>query len=350
MFQVCGIPECSSFNLWLYVVVPAAVALVLVVLIIGLCCMRQTRKKPLSVTGSSPRSFVNPSTTTSQHNYSEMEMNSLLPSQNGSTPAKQQQARAREFPISAVRFVQEMGDGVFGKVYRGELGGIVGGVTTLVAVKTLKPGANQQTRQDFHRESELMVDLRHPNIVCLLGVVLKDDPKCLIFEFMPRGDLHEFLTQHSPQSDIMAMSVSSVADNERNLDHGDMSYISIQIAAGMEYLSSHHFVHRDLAARNCLVGENLTVKISDFGLSRDIYAADYYRMQTKSMVPIRWMPPESIFFGKFTTESDIWSFGVIMWEIYSYGLQVTFTNRDIIWAREHKTLVLMRSYIKLTLL
>ena len=285
--------------------------------------LRQTRKKPLSVTASSPRSFINPSSAASQHNYSEMEMNSLLPSQNGSTPCKLQKVRAREFPISAVRFIQEMGDGVFGKVYRGELGGIVGGVTTLVAVKTLKPGANQQTRGDFQRESELMADMRHPNIVCLLGVVLKDDPQCLIFEHMPQGDLHEFLIMHSPRTDI-ATSMTSEVDNDRILDHGDMSYITIQIAAGMEYLSSHHFVHRDLAARNCLVGENLTVKISDFGLSRDIYAADYYRMQTKSLVPIRWMPPESIFFGKFTTESDIWSFGIIMWEIYSYGLQVRF--------------------------
>ena len=176
-----------------------------------------------------------------------MEMNSLLPPGSSSTSMKIQKVRAREFPISAVRFVQEMGDGAFGKVYRGELGGIVGGVTSLVAVKTLKPGANTNSRADFQRESEMMADLRHPNIVCLLGMVTKDEPQCLIFEWMAQGDLHEYLLSHSPKSDLaFSLTGSCDGDTERILDHGDMSYIAIQISSGMEYLAQHQYIHRSV--------------------------------------------------------------------------------------------------------
>ena len=203
------------------------------------CYFRSGNKKPLSVATSSPRSFINPSSG-SAHNHSEMEMNSLLPNSQTMSSNKLPKVRAREFPISAVRFVQEMGDGVFGKVYRGELGGIVGGSSTLVAVKTLKIGANQATRGDFQRDSELMADLRHPNIVCLLGVVLKDEPQCLIFEYMPQGDLHEYLLVHSPKSQEMPLSLSTASGEEgeggRVLDHGDMAYIAIQVHFSKTFL------------------------------------------------------------------------------------------------------------------
>lgn len=222
--------------------------------------------------------------------------------------------RVRQYMLHHVRFVEELGEGAFGKVYKGELTQM-NGERIYVAVKALKENASAKTQADFRREIDLISDLKHDNIVCILGVVLKEEPLCMLFEYMAQGDLHEFLISHAPSENCMG-----------SLSPTQFLHISLQICDGMEYLASHHYVHRDLAARNCLVGDNLTVKISDFGLSRDIYSSDYYRVQSKSLLPVRWMPSESILYGKFTTESDVWSFGVVLWEIYSYGLQVNIST------------------------
>lgn len=190
--------------------------------------------------------------------------------------------RVRQYMLHHVRFVEELGEGAFGKVYKGELTQ-PNGERIFVAVKALKENASAKTQADFRREIDLISDLKHDNIVCILGVVLKEEPLCMLFEYMAQGDLHEFLISHAPSDNCMG-----------SLSPTQFLHISLQICDGMEYLASHHYVHRDLAARNCLVGDNLTVKISDFGLSRDIYSSDYYRVQSKSLLPVRWMPSESI--------------------------------------------------------
>lgn len=227
--------------------------------------------------------------------------------------------------------MEELGECTFGKIYKGHL--YLPGMehAQLVAIKTLKDFSSPQQWNEFQQEASVLAELHHPNVVCLLGVVTQEQPVCMLFEFLPLGDLHEFLVMRSPHSDV---GCSSDEDGtvKSSLDHGDFLHVAMQVAAGMEYLSSHFFVHKDLAARNILIGEQLLVKISDLGLSREIYASDYYRVQPKTLLPIRWMPPEAIAYGKFTTDSDIWAFGVVLWEIFSFGLQpyYGFSNQEVI--------------------
>uniref|UniRef100_A0A8D2JAI5 Tyrosine-protein kinase receptor n=1 Tax=Varanus komodoensis TaxID=61221 RepID=A0A8D2JAI5_VARKO len=222
---------------------------------------------------------------------------------------------------------RELGEGAFGKVFLAECYNLCPEQDKiLVAVKTLKD-ASDNARKDFHREAELLTNLQHEHIVKFYGVCVEGDPLIMVFEYMKHGDLNKFLRAHGPDAVLMAEG-----NRLTELTQSQMLHIAQQIAAGMVYLASQHFVHRDLATRNCLVGENLLVKIGDFGMSRDVYSTDYYRVGGHTMLPIRWMPPESIMYRKFTTESDVWSLGVVLWEIFTYGKQPWYqlSNNEVI--------------------
>lgn len=162
---------------------------------------------------------------------------SLCVSDVGRSSSRGSALRVRQYMLHNVRFVEELGEGAFGKVYKGELTQ-ANGERIYVAVKALKENASAKTQADFRREIELISDLKHDNIVCILGVVLKEEPLCMLFEYMTQGDLHEFLISNSINDNFAG-----------GLSQAQFLHIALQICDGMEYLASHHYVHRDLAAR-----------------------------------------------------------------------------------------------------
>uniref|UniRef100_A0A665VKV3 Tyrosine-protein kinase receptor n=1 Tax=Echeneis naucrates TaxID=173247 RepID=A0A665VKV3_ECHNA len=174
---------------------------------------------------------------------------------------------------------RELGEGAFGKVFLAECYNLSPTKDKmLVAVKTLKD-PTLAARKDFQREAELLTNLQHEHIVKFYGVCVDGDPLIMVFEYMKHGDLNKFLRAHGPDAMILVDGQPLQTSGELGLSQ--MLHIASQIAGGMIYLASQHFVHRDLATRNCLVGNGLLVKIGDFGMSRDIYSTDYYRVRKR---------------------------------------------------------------------
>lgn len=172
-------------------------------------------------------------------------------------------------------------------------------------------------RIEFLNEASVMKAFDTAHVVKLLGVVSQGQPTLVIMELMANGDLKTYLRSHRPELD--KDSPSGLLRQPPTLKQ--ILQMAIEIADGMAYLSAKKFVHRDLAARNCMVSEDLTVKIGDFGMTRDIYETDYYRKGTKGLLPVRWMAPESLKDGMFSSSSDVWSYGVVLWEMATLASQ-----------------------------
>nr|XP_006822175.1 PREDICTED: ephrin type-A receptor 5-like [Saccoglossus kowalevskii] len=191
-----------------------------------------------------------------------------------------------EFPLNRLQYVSELGSGHFGVVYKAIASGIAGKKDALpVAVKKLKDTATSSQKEDMLREIQLLQEIgEHPNILGILGCCTSEEPYLLITEYMKYGDLKNFLWQSKK-----------------------------------EFLANKKYVHGDLAARNILVGEDLLIKITDFGLTNDVYLRGWMDLPADTMRPIHWVSPETNLEGKCTMQSDVWSFGIVLYEIVTRG-------------------------------
>lgn len=224
-----------------------------------------------------------------------------------------------EFPRERLVLGKPLGEGAFGQVVKAEaygLGDKEG--PTIVAVKMLKDGHTDSEMANLVSEMEVMKTIgKHINIINLLGCCTQDGPLQVIVEYAAHGNLRDFLRTHRPSSGYEQAIGADL--KPKTLTHKDLVSFAYQVARGMEYLASKKCIHRDLAARNVLVVENNVMKIADFGLARDLHNIDYYKKKSDGRLPVKWMAPEALFDRVYTTQSDVWSYGILLWEIMTLG-------------------------------
>ncbi|XP_060576704.1 BDNF/NT-3 growth factors receptor-like [Ruditapes philippinarum] len=310
-------------NIQIYIIIGVGVILFATTMIISSLCYIKFKRLD-------PKRFARDVGPHSPHNHESMPLTSYQIVENLNYCSKPDflDLAINHIRPEFVSCIEPLGEGAFGRVYLGRCENMPKeGENVMVAIKMLKNDMTEDSLKDFEREAEVLTNMDHKNIVTFYGVCVQEDTCMMIFEYMQNGDLNNYLRKHGPDASIFG----NLRPNSM-LNESDLLHIGLQVADGMSYLASHHFVHRDLATRNCLVGDSLVVKIGDFGMSRDIYSTDYYKVGGSVMLPVRWLPPESLLYRTFTIESDIWSFGVVLWEIFSYGKQPWFhlSNHEVI--------------------
>ncbi|CAB3989128.1 fibroblast growth factor receptor homolog 1-like isoform X2 [Paramuricea clavata] len=223
----------------------------------------------------------------------------------------------------------QLGEGAFGRVLKATAIGFPGFPPRhTVAIKTLKENSTEAELVDLLSEMNMMKNIgKHKNIVNLIGCCTQNGPLFMVIEYAKFGNLRQFLRDRRPANgefiDTSTEEDSSADGEKRSSEEAitlsDLVSFAFQIARGMEYLESKKCVHRDLAARNILVSEDKVLKVADFGLARDVHAMDYYRKTTDGRLPVKWMAIEALFDRVYSSKSDVWGFGVVLWEILTFG-------------------------------
>ncbi|XP_077114835.1 fibroblast growth factor receptor 2 isoform X4 [Ranitomeya variabilis] len=226
-----------------------------------------------------------------------------------------------EFPREKLTLGKPLGEGCFGQVVMAEALGVDKDrpkESVTVAVKMLKDDATEKDLADLVSEMEMMKMIgKHKNIINLLGACTQGGTLYVIVEYAAKGNLREYLRARRPIEMEYSYDINRVPGEQMTFK--DLVSCTYQLARGMEYLASQKCIHRDLAARNVLVTESNVMKIADFGLARDVNNIDYYKKTTNGRLPVKWMAPEALFDRVYTHQSDVWSFGVLMWEIFTLG-------------------------------
>ncbi|XP_026133517.1 inactive tyrosine-protein kinase 7 [Carassius auratus] len=304
-----GDEDKSQFKMFQTIALSVAVAVAYIIAVLGLMfyCKQRRKNKRLqkSRAGEQPEMECLNGVQLNGHRMSEIQEEVALTSVRSSANSEKQQS----FPRAHLQTITTLGRGVFGEVFLAKARAMEeAGPETLVLVKSLE-SREETHRAEFRRELEMFSRLDHAHVVRLLGVCRETHPHYMILEYVDLGDLKQFLR-------------ISTSSDEKLKPHpiSTRTKVSIcaQVAHGMQHLSNRGFVHRDLASRNCLISGQRQVKVSALSLSRDVYNSEYYE-HGQVCIPLRWLPGESVFEGEFCSKSDVWAFGVLMWEVFSLG-------------------------------